>query len=66
MPKKTRITVATTTATRPIIAPKRGPSPSMLPASWHVGAGTAPFDDELRLGSVRRTEGTNRREDVSA
>jgi hypothetical protein len=28
MPKKTRITVATTTATRPIIAPKRGPSPS--------------------------------------
>jgi hypothetical protein len=42
MPKKTRITVATTTATRPIIAPKRGPSPSMLRASWHVGAGTAP------------------------
>jgi hypothetical protein len=29
MPKKTRITVATTTATKPIIAPKRGPSPSI-------------------------------------
>src|SRR5687768_10009842 len=28
MPKNTRITVATTTATSPIIAPKRGPSPS--------------------------------------
>jgi hypothetical protein len=41
MPKKTRITVATTTATRPIIAPKRGPSPSILGASWHVKAGIA-------------------------
>src|SRR5215211_3439879 len=29
MPKNTRITVATTTATSPIIAPKRGPSPSI-------------------------------------
>ena len=38
MPKKTRITVATTTATSPIIAPKRGPSPSMLAESSQVNA----------------------------
>src|SRR5215212_7809469 len=37
MPKKKRITAATTTATRPIIAPKRGPSPpSMQPQSSQV------------------------------
>jgi hypothetical protein len=42
MPKKTKITVATTTATSPIIAPKRGPSPSIVSASWQVDAGIAP------------------------
>jgi hypothetical protein len=42
MPKKTKITVATTTATSPIIAPKRGPSPSIVSASWQVDAGMAP------------------------
>src|SRR5918993_2244970 len=37
MPKNTRITVATTTATRAIIAPKLGPSPrSIRPASSHA------------------------------
>ena len=42
MPKNTRMTVATTTATSPIIAPKRGPSPSMKPESWQAlpGNGT--------------------------
>jgi hypothetical protein len=42
MPKNTRITVATTTATSPIIAPKRGPSPSIVRASSQVKAGIAP------------------------
>jgi hypothetical protein len=41
MPKNTRITVATTTATSAIITPKRGPSPSMPSASSQVEAGIA-------------------------
>jgi hypothetical protein len=49
MPKKTRITVATTTATSPIIAPKRGPSPSIVSASWQVEAGIAPIMEARTL-----------------
>jgi hypothetical protein len=57
MPKNTRITVATTTATSPIIAPKRGPSPSIVSASWQVCAGIAlPMEARtLVLGDWGRT-----------
>jgi hypothetical protein len=49
--------VATTTATNPIIAPKRGPSPSMHCASSQVEAGTAAGMEArtLLLGDWSRT-----------
>ena len=57
MPKNTRITAATTTATSPIIAPKRGPSPSIVCASSQVEAGIGrPMEARtLVLGDWGRT-----------
>src|ERR671924_1116727 len=57
MPKNTRITAATTTATSPIIAPKRGPSPSIVCASSQVEAGIGrPMEARtLLLGDWGRT-----------
>src|ERR671922_21700 len=48
MPKNTRMTVATTTATRPIITPKRGPSPSTSVNPGTRGRATARHDGARR------------------
>src|SRR6185503_1890672 len=68
MPKNTRITVATTTATSPIMAPKRGPSPS-IPRNprafgftrtfYGGGEGGGPEGGVVTYASYRRkSEGT--------